>query len=59
MNAERMKLPVSVSDMSIEVLLTKVDRGVADITRIKPPIESMRFKLRSLTLIGTDRERVM
>lgn len=59
MNAERMKLPVSVSDMSIEVLLTKVDRGVAGITRIKPPIESMRFKLRSLTLIGTDRERVM
>lgn len=55
----RMKLPVSVSDMSSEVLLTKVDRGVAEITRIKPPIESMRFKLRSLTFIGTDKERVM
>lgn len=54
-----MKLPVSASDMSSEVLLAKVDRGVADITRIKPPIESMRFKLRSLTFIGTDKERVM
>lgn len=54
-----MKLPASAADISSEVLLARVERGVADITRIKPPIESMRFKLRSLTFIGTDKERVI
>lgn len=53
------KVPFSVSCLSSEALLIKVDRGVADITRIKPLVESARFTLRVLTFKGTDNERVM
>lgn len=53
------KLPFSVSGLSSEALSIEVDRGVADITRIKPPVESVRFKLRILTFTGTDKERGM
>lgn len=52
-------IPISLEGASFgEAPSTVAGRGVAEITRIKPP-ESIRFKCVALTFTGTDNERVM
>lgn len=53
-------IPASVLwDKSGEAFSVSVGRLFIDMTRIKPPEEPIRLKLRLLTLTGTENERVI
>lgn len=54
-----MLTPSVSGDISGEASSFVVDRWTADITRIKPPDESVCLKLLVLTFTGTENERVI